>query len=439
MNQSALTRIVRRVVDVRPDELGALAWSSAYFFCLLSAYYIIRPLRETLGVAGGVRNLPWLFTGTMVAMLVAHPPFAAIVARLPRGRFVSLTYRFFEANLLLFLALLATLPEGRAIWVGRAFFVWTSVFNLFVVSIFWAFMADVFRPDQGRRLFGFIGAGGTIGAMAGAAATALLAERIGPLRLLVGSVLLLELAVFCVRRLAALSPTVRDEPGGPDVPAERVIGGSALAGVAHTLRSPYLLGICAYLLLFTMGSTVLYFEQADLAARAFDETAARTSFFARIDFAVNALALLTQVFLTGRIIRLLGVGGTLSLLPALSIVGFLSLAAAPGLVVFVVFQVLRRAGEYAVARPTREVLFTVVSREEKFKAKSFIDTFVYRGGDQVGAWSYALLMGFGLGLSAIALVAAPLAAIWLLLGLALGRAQARREGAPEPRFAPQHT
>jgi AAA family ATP:ADP antiporter len=413
-------RLLQRVVDVQADELRALFWSCGYFFCLLSSYYIVRPLREEMGVAGGVRNLQWLFTGTLVAMLLVHPPFAALVAKLPRRRFVAIAYRFFLVNLLLFFVLLTLIPPKQAIWVGRVFFVWTSVFNLFVVSVFWGVMADVFTTPQGKRLFGFISLGGTLGGIIGSGVTAQLAPRVGPVNLLLASAALIEMAAVCVRRLGT-SARASGGAVGAAPSDEPVIGGGVLAGVTHVARSPYLLGICLYMLLFTFGSTVLYFQQAELAERTYGDPGARTAFFARIDLAVNGLTLLVQALLTGRIIKLLGFAGTMSLLPALSVLGFLALGTANTLAVLVVFQVLRRAGEFAVARPTREVLYIVVSREDKYKAKNLIDTFVYRAGDQIGAWSYRLLAAGGLGATGISLVAAPLAAAWLMIAMWLGR------------------
>jgi AAA family ATP:ADP antiporter len=413
---------LQRVVEVREEEVRALLLSAAYFFCILSAYYVIRPIRDEMAVAGGVRNLPWLFTGTLVTMLLVNPPFAVLVARFSRKRFVSITYRFFMTNLAAFFLLFSVSQSTHGVWIGRAFFVWTSVFNMFVVSIFWAFMADVFRTDQSKRLFGFIGVGGTLGGLVGAAITASFVEQVGSANLLLVSIVLLELAVFFVRRLSGLFASLRR---GSDavVQEEQPIGGSALAGFTHIARSPYLLGICAYLLCYTFAATVLYFQQASIADQYFTVRAARTAFFAKIDFAVNALTVLTQLFLTGRIVRVLGVGVTLTLLPAVCIVGFTSLGLVPTLAVLVVFQVLRRAGEFAVTRPTRETLYTVVSREDRYKAKSLIDTFVYRSGDQIAAWSYTFLAWLGLGLTTIAFMVAPLAGLWLLIGLWLGRKQ----------------
>lgn len=425
--------LLQRLVEIRPAEGRAVLLSAAYFFFVLSAYYILRPIRDEMGAAGGVDNLPWLFTGTLVGMLLVQPLFAALVARVPRRRFIPATYRFFMANLLFFFLALRLLPETQHVWIGRVFFVWTSIFNLFVVSVFWGFMADLYRREQGKRLFGFIGLGGTIGAITGAGLTAFFVERVGSVNMLIVSIVFLELGVWCVHGLGrrARSAAHEPEPGAESQDADRTIGGTSLAGVTHVLRSPYLLGICAYMLLYTIGSTVLYIAQADIVNRNIVGTDQRTAFFASIDLAVNVLTLVTQAFLTGRILRWLGVAITLSLLPALSVLGFLALGAAPTIAIFVVFQVLRRGGNYAVARPAREVLFTVVPREEKYKAKSFIDTFVYRVGDQVGAWSYAGLLALGLGLSAISFIAVPVSALWLLVSFWLGRRNAQMQDVRE--------
>ena len=435
---TALTRILRLAVDVREEEVRALLWSCLYFFCVLSAYYIIRPIRDDMAVAGGVRNLPWLFTGTLIAMVAINPLFSMLVVKIPRTRFVPMTYRFFMANLLFFFVLLKVLSEDQTVWVGRAFFIWTSVFNLFVVSIFWAVMADVFRTSQSKRLFGFIGAGGTLGGLVGAGITATLAETLGPVQLLIVSIVLLEIGVQCLRGLSGQS--LGSAPAARQETEEVPIGGGILAALPHIVRSRYLLGICVYMLLYTIAATFLYFQQADLVDQAFSDRAVRTAFFARIDFVVNALTLLTQIFLTGRIIRLLGVALTLTLLPAVCVIGFAGLGFFPTLAVLVVFQVLRRAGNYALARPARETLYTVVNREDKYKAKSLIDTFVYRAGDQVGAWSYSLMGWLGLSMAGIAFTAVPLACLWWICGFWLGQRQTvlagRRETEAETLAAP---
>jgi AAA family ATP:ADP antiporter len=414
-----LYRLLRPMIDVRPREVAALAWSWLFFFSILSAYYVIRPIRDEIGAAGGIENLPWLFTGTLAGMLIANPPFSALVTRLAPVRFISWTYRFFMANLVIFFILLEMTSGTTNLWTGRVFYVWAAVFNLFVVSVFWGFLADVFSSEQSRRLFGFIAAGGTIGGIAGSSLTSLLVEHLGRSPLLIVSIVLLEIAVFSVRQLAKISHGLRERR------AERTddgaVGGGVLSGFTHAIKSPYLLSIIAYMLLFTVLSTFLYFQQADIAKHSFTDRAARTAFFANVDLAVNTLTLVIQLFLTGRIIKALGVAVTLTLLPALSVAGFAVVGFAPTLWAIVIFQVVRRAGNFAVARPTRETCFTVLPREDKYKAKSFIDTFVYRAGDQIGAWSYAGMGLLGLGLAGISLAAVPIALIWLFNGLQLGR------------------
>ncbi len=424
--KSAIVRAIQRVVDVREEEATALAWSCAYFFFALSSYYIIRPVRDAMGTAGGTRNLQWLFLGTMTAMLLVHPPFGALVAKLPRRKFVAYANRFFVSNLAIFYLLLRVLPETRLVWVGRAFFIWAAVYNLFVISVFWSVMADSWSTPQGKRLFGFIGVGGTLGGIVGSLITTVLAQEVGVYNLLLISALLLEVSTQAMLRVTAASTTVAPLTAAQREDKERVIGGGILAGIAHVLKSPYLLGICLYMLLYTFGSTVLYFQQSGIAETAFSNSDVRTTFFARIDLAVNILTALTQIFLTGRIVKLLGVPITLTLLPALSVLGFLALAVFPLIGVLVAFQVLRRAGEYAVARPARELLYIVLPREDKYKAKNFIDTFVYRAGDQAAAWSMARLTATGLAMAGTALVAAPLALGWLVIGWWLGRQQEER-------------
>jgi AAA family ATP:ADP antiporter len=414
-------RLLRRFLDVRPGEARALGWSWLYIFSVLSSYYILRPVRDDMGVAGGIENLPWLFTGTLAGMIAVNPPFAALVARLPRVRFIAIAYRFFVSNLLIFAVLLYAASAEQNIWLGRVFFIWTSIFNLFVVSVFWALMVDVYDSEQSKRLFGFIAAGATLGGIAGSSITASLAKQVSPIYLLLISAALLELAVFGVRRLSRLSQALSRQPAMRS--NEAPIGGSVFSGVTHALKSPYLINVSVYILLFTITSTFLYFQQAEIARQSFADRGARTAFFASIDLWVNILTLGAQLFLTHRLLRCLGVALTLAILPALSILGFGTLASMPTIAVLVAYQVLRRAGNFAFARPTREVLFTVVPREDKYKAKSFIDTVVYRLGDQVGAWSYAGLGLLGFGMTGIALVAVPISCAWLINGWWLGRKQ----------------
>ncbi|HXN42813.1 MAG TPA: MFS transporter [Xanthobacteraceae bacterium] len=417
-----LHRLLRRVIEVRPAEVSALGWSWLYIFAVLSSYYIMRPIRDQMGVAGGVDNLQWLFLGTLTAMLLLNVPFWYLVKTLPRAQFIAITYRFFAANILLFAVALYWADAQQIVWVGRAFFVWISVFNLFIVSVFWQLMVDIFSSEDGKRLFGFIAAGATIGAIVGSGVTASLARHVPVALLLIGAALLLEVAVFGVRRLSRQSAKLHTRPA--EQAAETPIGGNVLAGITHPFKSSYLMNVSAFLLLFAITSTFLYFQQAGIVSRSFHDRGAQTAFFATIDLAVNVLTLLVQLFLTGRIVRSFGVGPTLAFLPALTIVGFGALALLPGIASLMTFQVLRRSSDYAIARPTREVLYTVVPREDRYKAKSFIDTVVYRAGDQVGAWSFTLLSSrLGMGSREIGLAAVILSAIWLVNGLWLGRKQ----------------
>jgi AAA family ATP:ADP antiporter len=304
---------------------------------------------------------------------------------------------------------------------------------LFVVSVFWGLIVDVFSAEQGKRLFGFIAAGATLGGIVGSSLTATLAKQVPATYLLLGSALLLEAAVFCVRGLSRLSDALERRPSGGSDAAP--IGGAVLSGLRHALASPYLIQVSAYILLFAVTSTLLYFQQAEIARQSFADRGARTAFFARIDLWVNILTLGAQLFLTARMLHWAGVAITLAALPLASMIGFGTLAVFPTIAVLVVYQVIRRAGNFAFARPTREVLFTVVPREDKYKAKSFIDTVIYRLGDQVGAWSYAGLGLLGLAMPGIALIAVPLSLIWLINAVWLGRKQnsleMRQRGAPE--------
>jgi AAA family ATP:ADP antiporter len=441
-------RLLARFVDARPNELRALWIAFIYYFLVLTSYYILRPIRDEVAVAGGVENIRWLWLGTLAGMLLAQPLFAWLVSRFPRRRFVPYTYHFFGINLVVFFLLLRSMAESQGIWVGRAFYIWIAIFNLFITSVFWAFMVDIFGEGQSKRLFGFIAAGGSTGAILGSTITSLLAVPLGPVNLLLVSGVILELAVLCVVALGRIQQRgVIGEPAPvragatridrPQAQPESVIGGSVWAGITHLLRSPYLLAIGAFIILFTIGSSFLYIQQADLVGQAFADRAARTAFFAKVDLVTNIITFVGQVYLFSRLMRWLGVGGMLVVLPIVSVIGFASLAMFPTLAVLVVFNVARRAGNFAATRPTREVLYTVIPREDKYKAKSFIDTFVYRFGDQLGAWGEAGLRLLGLGVAGVSLVAVPLNIVWLLVAIWLGwrytrTSRARQAGVPAP-------
>jgi AAA family ATP:ADP antiporter len=412
----ALTRVFR----TERGEIGPSLWSFGCFFCVLCGYYVLRPLRDEMGVQGGVENLPWLFSATFAAMCAVVPLFGFAASRLPRRKLVPWVYGFFVANLLVFYALFSAGTAPAA--VARGFFVWVSVFNLFVVSLFWSLMADLFRPAQAARLFGFISAGGSCGALAGPTLTALLAAPLGTAKLLLVSCGFLGLALACIGAL--LRPGEARAQEDQARPAD-AIGGTTWSGVALVLRSPYLLGVVAYILLYTVLLGFAYLELARLVAATYHDSAQRTALFAHVDLAVNVLTLLGQLFVVARLVEKLGVGAALALLPALGLAGFIVIGFAPVLAVLIVFQVLRRAADYAIARPAREMLFTVLAREAKYKSKNFIDTVVFRGGDAASGWVYAGLKGLGLGIAGLATAAIPGAIVWLAVGVWLGRQHAR--------------
>lgn len=433
MAPSRLERWLSRTVLVRPGESRALLWSFAYFFFLLAGYYLIRPLRDAMGIAGGVRNLPWLFTATFLVLMAVQPAYGAAVARLSRRYFIPLVYHFFVVNILIFW-LLFTL-HVRVVEVARLFFVWVGVFNLFVVSVFWSFMADIFTSEQSRRLFGFIGAGGTAGSLLGPTIAVTLSVPLGAANLLIIAALFLEVAVVCARRLEGPAlPAPAASAAQSTAPGERVaqaaLGGGALDGLPRMLRSPYLLGIAAWVSLLSFSATILYFQQAHIVAAAAHSRAVQTRIFASIDFIVALLTLATQILATGPLILRFGMGAATGFLPAVFTLGFLALAGMPGLVTLIAFQAIQRTAHFSIATPARQALFTAVPREDKYKVKNLIDLVVYRGSDALYGWIFVSLRGMGLSVGAIAAIAVPITIAWLLIAVALGRTQQRHGDAP---------
>ena len=414
--------MIRRVLRVGPGEWPARAWAVAYGFSILFSYYILRPVRDEISAADR-GNVHLIWTVVFLAMLVAVPIYSAIVARYPRGVFIPVVNRFFILNLILFYLALLFLPLGSRVWIDRVFYVWASVFPLFVVTVFWGFMADLFTSDQGKRLYGPIAVGGSLGAIAGASVPAFLAGVVPPFSLLLVACVPLEVAAWCARALHRYSDRPRSVIRREDQP----VFGGVWTGIQVVFRSPYLRRIAGYIILMTFSSSILYFQQADLIGEAFSDRAERTALYGKMDLAVNVITIGTQGLLTAHIIRRVGIGLSLALVPLLAVVGFLSLGLYPTLAVLVVISVLYRSMRYALAKPTREVLFTVVGREEKYKSKAFIDAAIYRGGDLASGWIYAGLAALGLSLGGIALVAVPVAAVWAMTGLQLGR----RHGALE--------
>ena len=408
-------------IDAQPQELPGLLAAFASVFALFSSYSILRPIRETMGLTSGLETLPALFWGTFIAMLALQPVYGWLTSRFRRSVFLPWVYLFFILNVLGFYAWFNLQADHT--WIARVYFVWVSVFNLFVVAVFWSLMADVFTREQAGRLFGFIAAGLSLGGLFGPFLGKQLAQPIGTINLLLVSAALLAIGlVFMLRVLAWHRMLGEAATGTGDRDAS--LGGNALAAFTQVVRSPYLALIALFVLLLTWASTFLYLEQQALVVQRFADRDARTEFFNTIDFWVQAAALTVQFFLFGRLSRWLGFRALIVLVPLLMTVGYAVLAFAPTFAVLVGVMMVRRVGEYAIARPARDTLYTVVTREEKYKAKSLIDTFIYRGGDATSASLHALLKStFGLGLVGIAWVGAVIAAVWALVAFRLGTMQ----------------
>lgn len=415
-----LNSLVRKLVDIRDDdELKGLLIATAYGFFIMFSYYILRAVRDEISSADR-GNLQYLWTAVFFVMLLAVPAYSWLASRYSRGVFVPMANRFFIVCLVAFWACLVFLPLEARPWIDRVFYVWSSVFALFVVTVFWGFMSDCFDNSQGKRLFSFIAVGSSFGGMAGSLVTSELAELLPVFLLLLLACIPLEVASWCARSLHR-----RFNTGSVTIPgeAEKAIAGNAWSGMKAVFASRYLMGIAAFIALMTFVSTMLYFQQASLVADAFANRGERTAFYARVDLVVSALTIIFQVYLTARIIKWLGVGLTLAAIPALMAVGFIVLGLYPTLAVLVVVQVIYRAGRYGLTKPAREILWTVLGREAKYKSKPFLDAAVYRGGDLLSGWIYTGLLALGLSIGAIALTAAPLAGLWTMLAINLGSKQ----------------
>jgi AAA family ATP:ADP antiporter len=423
---------LQRFTNVRREEAAPTLVAGLLFFCVLTALMVVRPAREALGLQRGIEAVRWLFLGTVLVTLAVNPLFGWLVARFRRIVFVRATYLFFAAGLAGFYLLLVLAPAhvGRA--SGQVFYVWFSVFNLFAVMLFWALMADRFTLEQAKRLFGGIAVGGTLGAIFGPWLASQLARPLGtPLLLLVAAGFLV-LALGAAEALARLRPEASRA-----LPEDAVIGGSAWEGLQAVFRSPYLAALCGYVLIVAVMATFLYFTRLQMVAALGTSIDLRTATFARIDMITQLATLALQAVVTGHVMQRLGVSVALALLPVTAALGFLGLAIAGTLAALVAFEATFRAVQRGIMRPARETLFTVVPRAERYKAKAFIDTFVYRAGDVLGAQTEGLLKLLGLGLAALASVAVPLALVWGGLGLWLGRAQrARARGVEPPEGAP---
>jgi ATP:ADP antiporter, AAA family len=418
---------LERLVVLQPGEAPALLSSFATLFCVFASYTMLRPVRDTMGITSGVENLPLLFWGTFIAMLIVQPIYGWLTSHFRRTVFLPWVYGFFTANLLLFWVWFNASEDHT--WIARSYYIWVSVYNLFVVAVFWSLMADVFTREQAGRMFGFIAAGASTGGLVGPLLASSLAVPLGTINLLLVSAGLMALSlVFLTRVIRWDRNNGASKDKGTD--SDRALGGSVWGAFGQVVKSPYLLGIAAFVFLVTWISTFLYLEQTAFVAKIFHSRDERTQFFSRVDFWVQAFSLLTQLFVFGRLFKWVGLRVMIVSVPLLMVVGYGLFAIMPTFAVLVGVLAVRRVGEYAITRPCRDSLFTVVSREEKYKAKSLIDTFVYRGGDATSASVYGLLKA-PLGHAGIGWLGAVISAIWLLLSYNLGKAQERARVAHE--------
>jgi AAA family ATP:ADP antiporter len=418
-----MTTAIRGFWNVRRGEAAPLLAAALYFFCVLTALALLRPARDAIGIRDGLGAVRWLFIGTALATLAVNPMFGWLVSRFRRMVFITATYGGIAASLVGFYALFTIAPDSVSQTSGRVFYIWFSVFNLFATMVFWALMADRFTLEQSKRLFGVIAVGGTLGALAGPWLTRTLVGSLGTSALMLVAAAMLLAAVGAAWMVAWIQP---EQTGGTRQAAtdgSAVIGGSAWQGLSTVFRSRYLLGISVYVLILTVMATFIYFTRLAMVAALGDDTDTRTAAFAQIDFYTQGLTLVIQLFVTGQVMKRLGVSVALALLPVVVTLGFIGLSIATSFAAFVVLEATFRALQRAITRPARETLFTVVSREDKYKSKAVTDTFFYRGGDVLGAWMDGWLGALGLGLLGLASAVVPLAAVWAGLGLWLGRSQ----------------
>ena len=417
----AQPRFLDRIFGLEKHEYVPVAWSFLYFFCVLSAYYILRPVRETMGVGSGTNTLPYLFMASFAVFALTTPVFGWISARFPRRVFLPWVYGFFILNILVFWAIFAQRIDDELdhVWLGRTFFVWLSVFNLFIVSVYWSFMADIYSREQGRRLFGLLSSGGSIGALLGGIATSLLVTKIGFQNLFPISAFLLVVAVLCIRRLSRwVSLEHHGKPGEPSH-GPRLLGGGALDGVTHALKSKYFRRIVAASIIASLLGTALYYFRNELVATSIAGADLRTQFFSNINVASNLLTIIGQMFLVKLVVRRFGIGRALSILPYLSIACFAWVTLDPTLLVIAIVDVVRRSTGFTFSKPSSDMLYSVVTPEEKYKVKNFIDTTVYRFGDVIGIWTIRLMMSAGM--ATVSLVMVPFAILWAFIALWLGK------------------
>jgi AAA family ATP:ADP antiporter len=427
-NPGVFAQSMRTAFRIEPAELRATLLSFFFMLTLMASYYLLRPIRDAMSSNWSDAELSTLFSATFLFSIVAVMIYGVACSRVRFRRLVPGVYALFALSFVAFY--FAVGPNQEADWARKSFYVWISVFSLFHVSVFWSYMADIFSREQAPRLFGFIASGASIGAILGPLIAVTTVGVVGAGNLLLVSASLLVIPIVVIGTLErGRSTSTTGGTGQQD--DSQIIGGNPFAGFTLFLKNPYLLAIGLFILLYTALSTFVYFELKNLLAGL--EEVVRIRVWAGMDLAVNILAIGTAMFGTGRLTTRFGLTTTLVLVPVLIVAGLLIVAIAPMISVVVGLQVIRRAGNYAITRPGREMLFTVVDRETRFKAKSVIDIVVYRGGDAATAWAFTgLTQGLGLGLGAVAAVGAGIAVLWSFVALFLGRRYASsRNDKPE--------
>lgn len=431
------------MIDLRPGERATSLLASAAFFLVLCSYFVLRPVREAMGVQRDFDDLYWLWIGTLIGMAAANGVYAFLASRIEPRLLATSTYRLFALSLACFVGVLALWPAllethfgtvpwfGQPLTVGHVFYIWLSVFNLFAVSLFWAQAANRFTLDQAKRIYPLLGAGGTLGAFAGSMITTNLVEALGPVWLMAGSLLLWRAAILASAAAfrdrphpagVAASGDDLPHPRGPQPPPPHINPAAALRQV---VSSAYLRAISGWLFALAIAASLMYFTQARIITDRGGDLRQNIMLFGRIDLFTQAATLLLQITATAGLFRAIGVGRMLTITPMVLVLGYGALAVAPVYAVLAIFQAVFRATRHAIAAPARESLFTVVSLEQKYVSKAALDTFVYRAGDVAGSLMFLALDRAGAGLFIVAGVVAPLALVWGALGLWLGRKQHR--------------
>jgi AAA family ATP:ADP antiporter len=416
---SPLARLFKSVAAVEPYEVRAVILSMLYFFFLFGSYSVVKPVRDAMGTIYGVAHYQQLFTATLLASLVFAPLYSGLASRIKLSSFLPWVYGFVAVTMVIFFALFVGV-RGEERWIAAAFFVWVSTFNLLIISVFWTFMADIFSRTQAKRLFGFVAAGGTLGSIVGPAIAVFLAKRLGNNNLMlisatgfvVTAVLVCMLAHEKQRLLAAGVEVQRTS-------LDHRLRGNPFGGFMLLMQSRYLLLLALFLLLMTWISTIVYFQLGDLITKAFSSGDARTRAYGIIDLWTNSIAVIIQLFGSGRIIARFGVKAGLLLNPIIMVIAFLAIAFSPVLLILGGIQVVRRVAEYALAKPAREMLFTVVDQESRYKAKNVIDTVVYRFGDFSNAWVSSIIQPHGV--TGLAIFGVITSALWFPIAFLLGR------------------